>query len=264
MTPSEIGTSMLTRPAFKAPSAERKNGWTRVGDRRQRDQRRQPVEQALQPRAHVAVPRPHRHRQQHDVHGREARDADAAQQGIVRAFERLDAVDRKIRRLEPHAPQGIDQLDAVDGAVFGQRCHAARGEIGARRNHAGHAHERGLDLAHAAAAHHVRHGQCHTQALRRCLEIQRPLEALSARLVTTVSISAPSTDTRWLLPGLLLVRAINFNGPRAFAEIPAPLLHSAHLPFGWKDRSCWSKAFVAGRPMSVAATSKPIDRAGHC
>ena len=54
-----------------------------IGGRRQRDQRGEPVKQIARLRRHVGdVARPHRDRQQHDVHRRKAGDRETFQQPL--------------------------------------------------------------------------------------------------------------------------------------------------------------------------------------
>ena len=74
---------MLVRLARIASQAERKNGSAGIGDDRNRDQRRDPVEQVARAGRHaLAWPGPDRDREQHDVAGGKARDRHGAQQRL--------------------------------------------------------------------------------------------------------------------------------------------------------------------------------------
>ena len=125
MTPSEIGTSMLSVPRAHRAQRAAEERLAGIGRRRQRDQRRQPVEEIARLRRHVGdVAGPHRHRQQHDVHGGEAGDREALQQPFgLRGSRRLRRV--RLERMGAIADR-VERLDDLGRLDFASRQSTAR------------------------------------------------------------------------------------------------------------------------------------------
>ena len=126
-----------------------------IGDGRQRDRRREPVKEVAR---RAASARPDRHRQQHDVHHREARDRDRAQQRPAVGCAAIDlgraVADRM--RLEPQQREGADQVRRFGVGGAGDM-HALFGEIDPRRRDPPVAHQPLLQLGDAAGAADVGH-----------------------------------------------------------------------------------------------------------
>ena len=145
-----------------------------IGRRRQRDQRRQPVEEIALLGHHVAdVAGPHRNRQHHHVHGRERRDAEAAQQEArLFDFRRLRA--RGLERIGLVAELGepIDETGGIERALLPFQRHAAVGQVDARQRDVGDRRQSALDLGHAAGATDALDGKIDVlQARARVLDV---------------------------------------------------------------------------------------------
>ena len=139
---------------------------------RQRDQRRDPVEEVAGFRLDAAgIARPDRDRQQHDVHHGKAGDGQRAQQFAPRRIGAL----AHIRRIEGMGPvaeprQHVDDplgvrllLPPVDGK-------AVAGQVEAGLLDAGHERETMLDLGHAGGTGHPFDGEVH---MRLAVVLQR-------------------------------------------------------------------------------------------
>ena len=156
-SPTVIGTSMLVRPRRSACQAEREERPAGIDDRRQRDQRREPVQQRTRRLAHaLGVAGPDRDRQQHHVAGGEARDRHGAQQlplGRVLAGGELRRVVGN--RAEAEVRKGPQQATGqLLGPAPGHR-EPPRGQVDARALDRRVGREGALDAAHAAAAMHA-------------------------------------------------------------------------------------------------------------
>ncbi len=142
--------------------AERRDeeGLSGIGDRRQRDEGREPAEHRGKRRVHVArSPRPDGDGDQHDVHGGEARHRHAPQQVVLprRVAILLGGLDR--RRHEARAIERGDEIDLTrELRVIGD-AEPLGGKRGARRLDPPNAERRALDRAHAASAMHVLDGE---------------------------------------------------------------------------------------------------------
>jgi hypothetical protein len=145
-----------------AAAAQRSPGrgeeWApRIGDRRQRDQRREPVQQRPRRLAHaLRVPSPHRDREQHDVAGGKARHRHGAQELPLLAG--IAGCER--RRVVGHRPEAQLLEDADELGAEGRRAmpgerEPARREVDPRLVHRRLRAQRALDAAHAAAAVHA-------------------------------------------------------------------------------------------------------------
>ena len=142
-----IGLTVAQRPPRRT-----EEGPPRISNRRQGDQRRQPVKQVAR---RSGGARPDRHREQHDVHHRKARDAHRQQQ--LAACRRLGfgsfigIADRM--RLKPQQREGADQIGGF-GVGRARQMHPLFGEIDPRRGDSVIADQPLLEFGDAARAAH--------------------------------------------------------------------------------------------------------------
>jgi len=129
-------------------------GQAGIGDRRQGDQRRQPVHQVAGRRPHAfRVAGPHRDRQQHDVASGEAGDRHRPQQRAL-SFGRGIVRHGIVERRQPVAERGdaLHQRRRIGPIRPPDEAQAARRHVDPRRDHAGLAHQDRFDQPNAGRA----------------------------------------------------------------------------------------------------------------
>ncbi len=181
--------------AQRAPGAqeERPAG---IGRRRQGDQRRGPMEEIARLRRDVGdVARPHRHRQQHDVHGGEAGDRQATQQAAHLGRLLLLGTQRgEWIAVIADALQRLQDLRRHDRAVGPGHMQPAIGEIQPRFGHARQVPHRAFDTRDAGATGDTFDRQFHAErAVAGRLGIEREIERLSHFLTEGSRGSASGT-----------------------------------------------------------------------
>ena len=197
---------------------------TGIEQRRQRDQRRQPVEQIP---CRAVGSRPDRHRKQHDVARGKSRDGKGADQ---RAKGRVLRVVRDVveMRFVADRPQRLDDRRRI-GGVAPEDGRALARKIDARGPDAGQCLERGLDALDAAAAmeggdreHGLLHPGAHRPARQQDLGAGAgPAEAdLAPRRTTTHIGYSGLTGLARRVPAAS--GSVAPRGRRAMSRVPPP------------------------------------------
>ena len=142
--------SARARSARQALLKERPPG---IGRRRQRDQRRDPMEEIARLRRDVGdIARPHRDRQQHDVHRGKARDArDSISRRFASALRRLGPFGRERMAVIADVFQRLEDLAPARSAVVPGDVSRRLVKL-SRASTTPAAFDRAFDLADAAAA----------------------------------------------------------------------------------------------------------------
>ena len=168
----------VERAAFQRACGADEERHAGVSRARQRDQGGEPVKEVARRGVRVGVgARPERDREQHHVHRRESRDAEAAQE--LRLSRLFDAVDRGRRERMGGIAQGLEALEnrrRLERALVPLDGDALAREIDSRAAHARLLAEALLDRADAGAAMDAFDDQVHRRdAVERTAHEQRQI-----------------------------------------------------------------------------------------